>query len=121
MSSKPAHGEVYSIQHYLIQSVSDLRQGTPINRFPITAYVFMNGYGSLVEGICKWVYLSNANNTTIITRLELFLHPAYPKMIFFIILIFAFVGIRNRISNFDNNRDFGRCIYNEPITSYVSE
>jgi hypothetical protein len=93
----------------------------PINRFPITAYVFMNGYGSLVEGICEWVYLSNANNTTIITCLELFLHSEYPKMIFFIILIFAFVGIRNRISNFYNNLDFGRRIYNEPITSYGSE
>jgi hypothetical protein len=88
----------------------------PIDRFSITAYVFMNGYGSLVEGICERVYLSNANNTTIITRLELFLHPEYPKMI-----ILAFVGIRNRISNFDNNRDFGRRIYNEPITSYMSE
>jgi len=25
-SSNPAHGEVYSIQHYVIQFVSDLRQ-----------------------------------------------------------------------------------------------
>jgi hypothetical protein len=49
------------------------------------------------------------------------LHSEYPKMIFFIILIFAFVGIRNRISNFYNNLDFGRSIYNEPITSYGSE
>jgi len=26
MSSNPAHGEVYSIQHYVIKFVSDLRQ-----------------------------------------------------------------------------------------------
>ena len=26
MSSNPVHGEVYSIQHYVIQFVSDLRQ-----------------------------------------------------------------------------------------------
>ena len=39
MSSNPAHGEVYSIQHYVIKFVSDLRQvggfkiypGTPVS------------------------------------------------------------------------------------------
>ena len=36
MSSNPAHGKVYSIQHYVIKYVSDLRQidgfspGTPV-------------------------------------------------------------------------------------------
>ena len=29
MSSKPAHGEVYSIQHYVIKFVSDLQQFSP--------------------------------------------------------------------------------------------
>ena len=37
MSSNPVHGEVYSIQHYVIKFVSDLRQvsgfspGTPVS------------------------------------------------------------------------------------------
>ena len=37
VSSNPAHGEVYSIQHYVIKFVSDLRQisgfspGTPVS------------------------------------------------------------------------------------------
>ena len=32
VNSNPAHGEVYSIQHYVIKSSSDLRQvgGTPV-------------------------------------------------------------------------------------------
>ena len=37
LSSNPAHGEVYSIQHYVIKFVSDLRQGARfllVLRFP---------------------------------------------------------------------------------------
>ena len=29
--SIPTHGEVYSLQHYLIKFVSDLRPGTPVS------------------------------------------------------------------------------------------
>ena len=29
--SNPTHGEVYSIQHYVIKFVSDLRQGVPFS------------------------------------------------------------------------------------------
>jgi hypothetical protein len=41
-SSNPAHGDVYSIQHYVIKFVSDLRQvsgfspGTPVSSTNIT-------------------------------------------------------------------------------------
>jgi Neuraminidase (sialidase) len=34
MSSNPAHGEVYSIQHYVVKFISNLRQvslGTPVS------------------------------------------------------------------------------------------
>jgi hypothetical protein len=35
VSSNPAHGEVYSIQHYMIKFVIDLRQiGVRVLRFP---------------------------------------------------------------------------------------
>ena len=34
VSSNPAHGEVYSIQHYVIEFVSDLRQVSGFLRFP---------------------------------------------------------------------------------------
>ena len=34
VSSNPVHGEVYSIQHYVIKSVSDLRQVGGFLRFP---------------------------------------------------------------------------------------
>jgi protein gp37 len=34
VSSNPAHGEVYSIQYYVIQFVSDLRQVSGFLRFP---------------------------------------------------------------------------------------
>jgi hypothetical protein len=31
VSSNPAHGEVYSIEHYVIKVVSDLRPDTPVS------------------------------------------------------------------------------------------
>ena len=34
VTSNPAHGEVYSIQHYVIKFVSDLRQVGGFLRFP---------------------------------------------------------------------------------------
>ena len=34
VNSKPAHGEVYSKQHYVIKFVSDLRQVGSVIRFP---------------------------------------------------------------------------------------
>jgi len=34
VSSNPAHGEMYSIQHYVIKYVSDLRQVGAFLRFP---------------------------------------------------------------------------------------
>ena len=34
VSSNPVHGEVYSIQHYVIKSISDLRQVGGFLRFP---------------------------------------------------------------------------------------
>ena len=34
MSSNPANGEVYSIQHYVIKFVSDLRQGVVFSGYP---------------------------------------------------------------------------------------
>jgi hypothetical protein len=34
VSSNPVHGEVYSIQHYVIKFVSDLRQVGGFLRFP---------------------------------------------------------------------------------------
>ena len=34
VSSNPVHGEVYSIQHYMIQFVDDLRQVGGFLRFP---------------------------------------------------------------------------------------
>ena len=34
VSSKPVHGDVYSIQHYVINFVSDLRQVGGFLRFP---------------------------------------------------------------------------------------
>jgi hypothetical protein len=34
VSSNPVRGEVYSIQHYVIKFVSDLRQGGEFLRFP---------------------------------------------------------------------------------------
>ena len=44
VSSNPAHGEVYSIQHYVIKFVSDLRQVNGFLRFPplvkLTAMIF---------------------------------------------------------------------------------
>ena len=35
VSSNPAHGDVYSIQHYVIEFVSDLRQVGGFLRFPL--------------------------------------------------------------------------------------
>jgi hypothetical protein len=34
VSSNPAHGEVYSIQHYVIKFVSDLWQDGGLQQFP---------------------------------------------------------------------------------------
>ena len=34
VSSNPAHGEVYLIQHYVLKFVSDLRQVSDFLRFP---------------------------------------------------------------------------------------
>ena len=34
VSSNPAHGEMYSIQHYVIKFVKDLRQVGGFHRFP---------------------------------------------------------------------------------------
>ena len=43
MSSNPVHGEVYSIQHYVIKFVSDLRQVGGFHQVNIhTIHVFMN-------------------------------------------------------------------------------
>ena len=36
MSSKTVHGEVHSIQHYVIKFVSDLRQGSIQLKFSMT-------------------------------------------------------------------------------------
>ena len=37
MSSNPVHGEVYSIQHYVIKFVSDLRQVGGFFQVPVTS------------------------------------------------------------------------------------
>ena len=34
MSSNPAHGEIYSIPHYVIQFISDLQQSVRVLPFP---------------------------------------------------------------------------------------
>ena len=48
VSSNTVHGEVYSIQHYAIKFVSDLRQvdgffsGNPVSQITLTATIYLN-------------------------------------------------------------------------------
>ena len=64
LSSNPAHGEVYSIQHYVIKFVSDLRQA---GRFPPgtpASSTNKTDYHDITETLLK-VALSTINITLI--------------------------------------------------------
>jgi hypothetical protein len=58
-SSNPAHGEVYSIQHYVIKFLSDLRQVGGFLRFPppikLTATII------LLKGPLNTIKQTNSN------------------------------------------------------------
>ena len=89
MSSKPVHGEVYSIQHYEIKFVSDSRQvggfspGTPVSSVNET------GRHDITE-----IFLELALNTITLTKLSNISHK----------LVDTLYDLHARISNVFENK-----------------
>ena len=72
MSSNPVHGEVYSIQHYVIKFVSDLRQirGFLSVRFP----PLINLAFTIFKDLSQFLFGSWRNN------LNQVVHTVYPAL-----------------------------------------
>ena len=49
VSSNPTHGEAYSIQHYVIKFVSDLRQ--------VSGFLWLL-YTTLCDKVCQWSFVT---------------------------------------------------------------